>query len=328
MAYEAVTAIAHPNIAFIKYWGNRNDALRLPSNSSLSLTMDGLETKTMVRFDRELKEDRILIDGQPAQPSAHARVVQHLDRIRTIASIKIFAQVASQNSFPAGAGIASSASAFASLTLASLSAAGLQLDPQKISQLARQGSGSACRSIFGGYVQWSAGEHDEESYAEPIAPKEHWHLVDLVAVVSREHKPTGSTTGHMLAHTSPLQPARVADTVRRLSICKQAILERNFHSLAMIAEQDAHLMHAVMMTSAPPLIYWLPETVAVIKAIGKWRQAGLDVFYTIDAGPNIHCICTLDDLEEVRRRLSDLTEVDEILEAHPGGPARIINSDK
>ncbi len=324
MTLKTACAIAHPNIAFIKYWGNRDPALRLPSNGSISVTLGGLETQTCVTFNENLSSDQITVDGHPASPSTCERVSHHLDRIRLIAGIDTYATVESRNNFPVGAGLASSASAFAALSLAGISAAGHPLEPIELSRLARHGSGSACRSIFGGFVEWYASETDEGSYAEAFASKDHWDLQDLIVIVSEEHKGIGSTQGHALADTSPLQSARVADTPRRLVECRRAILDRDFTALASIIELDCNLMHAVMQTSNPPLMYWYPETLRVMTAVREWRAEGHEVCYTIDAGPNVHCICTSDHADAIEERLRRLPGVVKILRAYPGDSARLV----
>jgi diphosphomevalonate decarboxylase len=318
------TAQSHPNIAFIKYWGNLDATLRIPANGSISMNLEGLETRTTVCFDAGLAQDQLILNGQPASEEARQRVSKFLDRVRTLAGLNSCAKVESQNNFPTGAGIASSASAFAALSLAAIAAAGLQIDERECSRLARRGSGSACRSVPGGFVEWQAGTDDESSYAYSLAPAEHWDLVDCVAVVSQAHKPTGSTQGHALADSSSLQAARVANAAKRLEACRKAIMQRDFAALAEVAELDCNLMHAVMMTSQPPLLYWQPATLAVMHAVQEWRGAGLQVFYTIDAGPNVHVICPAEDSPEVARRLGQLEGVKEVLRAHPGGPARLI----
>jgi diphosphomevalonate decarboxylase len=326
MTTKTARAIAHPNIAFIKYWGNRDPELRLASNGSISLTLGGLETQTSVTFDEGFSSDHIYVDGQPASPSACERVSLHLDRIRQITGITTYATVESHNNFPVGAGLASSASAFAALSLAGISAAGHSLEPIELSRLARRGSGSACRSIFGGFVEWYASETDEGSYAEAFATPDHWDLQDLIVIFSSEHKGVGSTQGHTLADTSPLQSARVADTPRRLDECRRAILDHDFSALASIIELDCNLMHAVMYTSTPPLIYWHPETLRVMTAVTEWRAEGHEVCYTIDAGPNVHCICTSDHADTIEERLRRLSGVEKILRAYPGDSARVLPS--
>lgn len=321
MNSQSATAQANPNIAFIKYWGNRNHELRLPSNGSISMNLDGLYTRTQVTFDPELAADTLLLNGQPAEDPARQRVSAFLDVVRSLAGLDLFAQVASANNFPTGAGIASSASAFAALSLAASAAAGLQLDEPALSSLARRGSGSACRSVPGGFVEWQTGEGESDSYAYSIAPAEHWKLNDCIAVVSREHKPTGSTQGHAMADTSPLQADRVSSAPERLKKCRRAILARDFEALAAVAELDSNMMHAVMMTSQPILLYWEPATIEIMRTVQEWRGGGLPVFYTIDAGPNVHVICPAESVDQVCAGLEDIPGVQQVIRAKAGGPA-------
>jgi diphosphomevalonate decarboxylase len=228
--------------------------------------------------------------------------------------------VRSSSNFPSGAGIASSAAGFAALTVAACAAAGLGLDRRALSRLARTASGSAARSIFGGFVEWHAG-NDLESYAESIAGQDHWNLVDLIAIVDSGEKAVGSSQGHRLADSSPFQAARVAGADDRLARCKRAILNRDFDSLAGVSELDSDMMHAVMMTSDPPLLYWLPGTIAIMRLARRLRSNGTRVFYTIDAGPNVHCICTADDAASVAAAIRRVPEVQQVLRATAGGPA-------
>ena len=321
------TAIAHPNIAFIKYWGNRDHTLRLPVNGSFSMNLDGLATKTEVVFQEKLSEDKLILNEEETSGAGLARVSKILDEVREAAGISLKAEVRSENNFPTGAGIASSAAAFAALALAASKAAGLDLNEAALSVLARHGSGSASRSIPGGFVEWQFGEDDKSSYAFSVAPPEHWDLADCVAVVSSGHKETGSTQGHSLADTSPLQAARVADAPRRIEICRKAILERDFETFAAIAESDSDMMHAVMMTSDPALFYWQPATLRVMQAVRSWRAEGIPAFYTIDAGPNVHVICTNGSRPEVEARLAALEGVEKTLVATVGGPARLVPED-
>src|SRR5512140_3799174 len=202
---SSATAQAFANIAFIKYWGNRDNALRLPANGSISMNLDGLYTRTTVSFQRSLPYDELIINGREIAGPALERVSCMLDLVRDQARTRQQAEVVSENNFPSGAGIASSASAFAALALAASNAAGLSLSEAALSRLARQGSGSACRSIPGGFVEWYAGTSDEDSYAATIAAPDHWTLVDCIAIVSDMHKKTGSTEGHAIAASSPLQ---------------------------------------------------------------------------------------------------------------------------
>jgi len=322
---KSTTALAHPNIAFIKYWGNCEPGTRIPANGSISMNLGGLETRTSVTFDPGLAADQLILNGEPAQMGALERVRGFMDWVRQLSGSTHYTRIDSHNNFPMGTGIASSASAFAALALAASAAAGLDLDEAALSRLARKGSGSACRSIPGGYVEWLADGCDPDSGAVSIAPPDHWDLCDCIAIVHRGHKPVGSTEGHALAHTSPLQAARVAGAPQRLEQCRDAILAQDFEALTAVVELDNHLMHAVMMTSSPRLLYWLPATLAIMQAVESWRREGLAACYTIDAGPNVHVICERGDLENVAARLRSISGVEEVLTAHPGGGARLVN---
>jgi diphosphomevalonate decarboxylase len=322
---STATAQAFSNIAFIKYWGNRDDALRLPSNGSISMNLDGLFTRTTVTFSASFGSDSLRIANRPAAGPGLERVSRLLDLVRKLAGMNLYAEVVSDNNFPSGAGIASSAAAFAALALAASKAAGLDLNEAQLSRLARRGSGSACRSVPSGFVEWRAGTADEDSYALSIAPPEQWNLVDCVAIVSAGHKKTGSTEGHALARTSPLQAARVADAPRRLDLCRHAILECDFETLAAVVELDSDMMHAVMMTSTPGLFYWQPASMTVMESVRGWRKKGMPVCYTVDAGPNIHVICPREQAREVERSVRELPGVQEVLTAGVGGPARLVS---
>jgi len=321
---HSATAQAHPNIAFIKYWGNRDDALRLPANGSLSMNLDGLCTRTTVSFQPSLPFDELVINDREVTGPALERVACVLDLVRLLAGSDHRAEVVSESNFPSGAGIASSASAFGALALAASAAAALKLNERELSRLARRGSGSACRSIPGGFVEWQMGTGDDDSYAFSIAAPDHWPLADCIAMVSESKKRTGSTQGHALAPTSSLQAARLADTPRRLDVCRQAILDRDFDALATIVELDSDLMHAVMMTSTPPLHYWAAASVQVMSAVKAWRRDGLPVCSTVDAGANVHVICPEMHRQEIAARLRAVPGVKDVLTAGVGGPAELV----
>ena len=319
-------AQSHPNIAFIKYWGNRDDNLRIPANGSISMNLAGLCSHTRVSFKAGLDRDQLTLNGEAANLTTLERASALLDRVRTKAGLRVYAIAESYNNFPTGTGIASSASGFAALALAASRAAGLELDEADLSRLARSASGSACRSIPGGFVEWQAGSDDRSSFAYSIAPPEYWDLVDCIAIVSQVHKPTTSLEGHALASTSPLQAARVAGASERLEICRNAIITRDFDALAAVIELDSNLMHAVMMTSTPPLLYWQPTTIQVIQSVQNWRKSGIPVCYTIDAGPNVHVITLKEPSQEIISRLDQIEGVQRVLTAHPGGAARLFQA--
>ena len=323
MYTSTATSVACANIAFIKYWGNRNNNLRLPVNGSISMNLDGLFTRTTVAFT-SAKNDSLSINSAEVKDKGLERVSYILDLVREKAGIQDRAEVTSENNFPAGAGIASSAAAFAALALAASKAAGLDLSEPELSVLARRGSGSASRSIPAGFVEWKMGETESDSYAFSIAPADHWNLVDCVAIVSATHKKTGSTEGHAIAGTSPLQKVRVADAPRRLEICRNAILNKDFEAFANIIEHDSDMMHSVMMTSNPPLMYWQSTTVDIFHEVREWRAGGLPVGYTVDAGANVHVICLGEHKSEVEKRLRGIPGVKDVLTAGVGGPAKVV----
>ena len=320
------TAQASPNIAFIKYWGNRDNTLRLPMNGSISMNLDGLYTRTTVSFQPSLPFDELIINGHEVTGAGLERVSYILDIVRGMANIHERAEIISENNFPSGAGIASSASAFAALALAGSKAAALDLGEQELSRLARRGSGSASRSIPGGFVEWQAGTSDEDSFAFSIASPDHWKLADCIAIVSTSHKKTGSTEGHYIASTSPLQYARIADAPRRLDLCRNAILNRDFDAFASIIELDSDMLHSVMMTSTPALHYWKPASLEVMNYVRQWRMEGIPVCYTVDAGANVHVICPETEVRAIDKLLRQLNGVEDVLVARAGGPAKIVEN--
>src|SRR5689334_8964339 len=180
------------------------------------MNLKGIETTTTVDVDHSLSSDELYLNGKFAEQDALKRASQHLDHIRALAKRNEFTRIVSRNNFPTGAGIASSASGFAALTVAACRAFGLNLPERDLSIVARLGSGSACRSITAGFVEWYPGSSHESSYAETFLPPDYWDLIDIIVIVSESHKVTGSTAGHELADTSILQPARVEHAQERL----------------------------------------------------------------------------------------------------------------
>src|SRR3989338_2743092 len=195
------TAIGPSNIAFIKYWGKKDENLILPENGSISMNLSDLTTTTTVEFLQNLKEDSVIIDGK-AEKKKIERVSKQLDRVRKIAKFSYKAKVVSQNNFPSGTGLSSSASGFAALTLAASKSAGLSLSEKELCILARQGSGSACRSIPDGFVEWIAGNTSETSYAYSLHPANYWDILDVVVIVSQHKKEISSTKGQELVASS------------------------------------------------------------------------------------------------------------------------------
>jgi diphosphomevalonate decarboxylase len=337
MASHSATAVAPANIAFVKYWGVRDSERTLPYNGSISMNLDACLTTTTVTFDPALEYDEVVLAlyGQPPQPAGGRpleRVVAHLDRLRTLAGVSWRARVESANNFPSDAGIASSAAAFAALTLAGATALELGLDEHQLALLARRsGSGSACRSIPTGYVEWYIPESafdpvvwDQQSYAASLAPPEHWDLADVVAVVDTEAKKIGSAENHRLASTSAFFSTRLSELPARLDVTRAAIAACDLEALGEAIEADAVSMHVVCMTSRPPSFYWSGATLDVIHAVRGWRADGLLAYFTIDAGPNVHVICAAADRAEVARRLAALPGVLFTIGNRVGAGARVV----
>ncbi len=314
------------NIAFIKYWGVADPAINLPLNNSISMTLAAAHTTTTVQWDRtrRLRADEFTIDDVRFTNAGAERLVRHLDRLRRVAGVDFRAQVVSRNNFPMASGIASSASGFAALTVAGCAALGLQLDNTELSALARQGSGSASRSLFGGFVEWERGLDHASSVARQLYPPDYWPLMDIVAVVSGAAKQVSSEGGHQIAATSPLLTGRLSSLDFALPDVRQALAERNLSRLGPVLEQDALAMHAVMMTSTPSLLYWQPGTLEVLQAVRRWRAEGLPVYFTIDAGPNVHLICEAHATAAVQANLQTLASVQSVIVSKPGsGPERL-----
>lgn len=316
------------NIAFIKYWGVADASLNIPLNNSISMTLADAHTTTTVAWDidRELAEDQFAIDGKPFRGDGAQRLVRHLDRIRAIAQVDWRARVASKNNFPMASGIASSASGFAALTVAACNALKLDFDNSRLSAIARRGSGSASRSLFGGFVEWEQGSDDLSSVAHQLFPADHWQLYDIVAVVSGAAKSVSSEAGHSIAATSPLNRGRIEGLPQALEEVRIAIQSRDIQRLGVVIEQDALAMHSVMMTGKPSLLYWQPGTLEILHAVRHWReQDRIPVYFTIDAGPNVHLICEKQSVAEVEGRLQNLTHVKQIITSAPGSGPQVLH---
>ena len=324
MTQKTATSIAHPNIAFIKYWGNADPRLRLPSNASISMNLDGLETITMIKSNNDRNAHMLTINGVRQDMQKVNRISAFLEKAGEIYGFQGFLRVESRNNFPIGAGIASSASAFAALAIALNEFFELGLIESEISALARLGSGSACRSIPAGFTEWSKGSSHQQSFASSIAQKDHWNLHDCIFVVTSEEKTVSSTEGHLRADTSPYQSTRVHDAPRRLDICRNAILNKDFEKLAAIIEQDSDMMYAVMMTSNPPINYWQPTSLLIMNAVRELRKKGVACAYTMDAGPNVHVICTSSSLPVVKNTFQEFPGIQKIFISKPGKAARLV----
>jgi len=310
------TAVAHPNIALVKYWGKRDIPQNLPAVPSLSLTLDGFRTTTEVTWGSE--RDEVHLDGARVEGREAERVRAFLDRIDPQ---RPPVRVVSTNTFPRGAGLASSASGFAALTLAAVAAAGQQRTTEQLSVLARQGSGSACRSLWGGFVQWHLGERADgtDSHGEPVAPASHWDVRMVVAVVHAGKKAVGSTEGMERSRTtSPYYATWVATAAADVAEGIAAVRARDLERLGTVMEQSTQKMHATMHTSWPPLIYWQAGTVAALHEVLALRRQGVAAWATMDAGPQVKVLCAADDASIVADALRPHAQQVHVLQPGPG----------
>lgn len=314
------TAVAHPNIALCKYWGKRDVARNLPSTPSLSLTLAPFEARTTLRWGAPA--DAMSLDGRPAREGESAKVFRVLDRM---APGRPPCEVVTANTFPTAAGLASSAAGFAALVLAADAAGGLGLGPEALAVHARQGSGSATRSLQGGWVEWPAGEREDgtDSFGVRLAAADHWDVRMLVAVLVAGPKPVGSTEGMLRTQrTSPYYPAWVDQAPAELELARAAVLGRDLEALGEVMERSFLRMHASMLAAVPPFTYLAPASLAALEAVRGLRAAGVGAWATMDAGPNVKVLCAAADAPRVREALSAVAaRVEELV---PGGPARIV----
>ena len=308
---------ASSDIALIKYWGKKDEILRLPENGSISMILAGLDTVTTVEFSPELTQDAVTIAGEQ-DPKEAARVSKHLDRIRKIADTEVFAKVDSENTFPRGTGLSSSGSGFAALTYAAADALDLNLSEKELSILARQGSGTACRCVCGGYVEWLDGDSSETSYSTTIFPADYWQIVDVVAVVDEGRKKISSTEGHQTAQSSPFFQTRQAHLPAKIEAVKTALAAKDFTKLGEIVEAEALEFHSILLTSQPTLIAWYPGTVEVMLAVQQLRAEGVAAYFTINTGFNVHVLTLPEYQDQVQAKLAALPLVKKTLIAVTG----------
>jgi|SRR3989344_7154830 len=346
------TAIAPANIAFIKYWGKQDEKLRLPLNSSFSMNLSGATTTSTVEFSKKYTQDVIefvsachaelvsaskkvyrsrnefgmtVARDEKFSLEEKQRMSKHLDVIREKAKVSLKAKVVTKNSFPKGTGAAASASGFAALTMAVTTALGLSLSEKELTILARIGSGSACRSIPDGFVIWEKGVDSDSSYAHSLYPSDYWDLRDVLVIVASEMKKVLSTEGMSRVQTSAFLQSRLHGLPSKIKQIQTIFTKKDFPALGNLIEEDCINMHAVMMTQSPPIFYWTGATLDVIHAVYNWRAQGLPVYFTIDAGPNVHLICEAKDELKVVEKVKQLGVAKEIVVNKPSKGAGLLN---
>lgn len=314
-------ARACSNMALVKYWGKRDEALVLPFTGSLSMTLEALSTETRVTFTGTPGADVLVLDGAPAREGERARATALLDLVRAGQAELGAALVESRNSFPTAGGLASSASGFAALAAAAAWAAGRDPSAGELSVLARRASGSACRSVLGGFVEWVRGERPDgaDSVARQLLAADAWDVAMAIAIVDTGRKAHSSRDAMKdSVRTSPYYPEWVRTTTRDLEEARAAVLARDLEATGVVAERSFLKMHAAAMTATPPAMFWKPATVALLEEVRQLRGRGVGAWATIDAGPHVAVLCARPDAPAVRAALAAVGGVREVVVTGPG----------
>lgn len=311
-------ARAYSNIALIKYWGKRDESYVLPMNSSVSLTLECFYTETQVIFSNSFNEDIFYLNDKLQDRAATQKISSFLDLFRKASNNSMKATVNSNNFVPTAAGLASSASGFAALAAATNIASGLNLNPKDLSMYARQGSGSATRSIYGGFVEWQRGRSEKDSYAIAIDDAS-WDIGMVIVIVNSKEKSVSSREGmkHTVA-TSPFYKVWPQSAEEDIKEIKLAIANRDFEKVGSITERNGLMMHATMLGSNPPLSYWEPDSVLVMQMVRELRKEGILSYFTMDAGPNVKILCRLSEANKIADRIRQVFNEDQVIVTGPG----------
>lgn len=316
------TAIAQPNIALIKYWGKRDITRNLPAVGSISITLRDLFTTVSVELDAESAGDSLFVNEQRADAML-PRISACLDAV--IGQDRAYAQVNSVCNFPIAAGLASSAAAFAAVTVAAAAAADLKMDTQRLAALAGQASGSAARSLYGGFAELR--NNDDGIELTSLRAADSWPLTVVIAITDPAPKAVGSTAAMEISRkTSPFYASWVERQPRDLDLARDAILQRDFSLLATIAEHNCLKMHSLMWASRPPIVYWNAATMSCLQTVRKLQRQGCSVFFTIDAGPQVKAVCLPDEAASVQAALTATPGVTGVMSSALGAAARLVDS--
>lgn len=328
---KKTTVKSSANIAFVKYWGRKNDELVLPLNSSISMNLDSCFTKTTLEFG-DFEKDIVKVnffqsDYKILKNKQLDRVLNQVNRIKNRYKIKNKVKIYSENNFPGDCGIASSASAFSALTKAIYEALEIKINNEKLSIETRlSGSGSASRSIPDGFVKWHKGSSNESSYSTSIFPTDHWELYDLILVVDICNKSVGSYEGHQRVSDNEYMKARLSNIDKRIKQVEEAIEKKNINKLGEAIEADAISLHTVAMNSKPPIFYLNSKTWDLIDEIKNLRQQGLVGYFTMDAGPNVHLICEKKYKNQFLEIFNNFSGVQFVIENKVSNGAEIVNN--
>lgn len=316
MLGDKITARAHTNIALVKYWGKENEELIIPANSSLSLTLDEFYTDTSVQFDETLQSDEVTLNNKTVED---IKITNFMNIIREKANIPYFARIESTNHVPTSAGLASSASAYAALSAAGSKAAGLNLSQKDLSRLARRGSGSATRSIFGGFAAWNKGTDDETSYGYSIEDPVKMDINMIAIILDNQPKKISSRKGMKISiETSPYYNSWIEQTKDDFITISDAIKTNDFTTLGKTAELNAMRMHSLTLSSDPSYLYINSDSIEVINMVKELRENGIECYYTMDAGPNVKIICQNNNINAITKKLSSRFDKNQIKVSGPG----------
>lgn len=298
------------NIAFLKYWGKLDPKEQWPTNNSLSMTLKSCTTKTSSNIEEDLRDFEIFFKGEKLHESSFSlKIKKYLNFLKEKYGFKSYLKVETSNNFPTASGVASSASGFGALTLSALAAwtgsenfeklelKGFSLG--EVAYLARLGSGSSCRSLFGGYVLWEKGNSPEEQKVRSLFPASYWQLSDTVVILSKEKKLLGSTEAHKRVLTSPFFKVRISQIEEKQKAFEEALLQKNISRLGELLESEALEIHSLIMTASEPFSYLKDETLEFLSWLrGLRKRTALKAYFTIDAGSNVHVITEEKDTEE------------------------------
>lgn len=323
MGKATAMARAHTNIALVKYWGKADTDLIIPMNNSFSLTLDHFYTDTKVTFSNDLQADEFILNDKQQETT---KITPFMNLVRQMANKNCFAKIESTNHVPTAAGLASSASAYAALAKAASVAAGLNLSDIELSRLARRGSGSACRSIYGGFVEWLKGFDDKSSYAVPFMDKVDWPIQMIAVVVNAQEKKIGSRAGmQTVVETSPYYDAWIQQTAKDIVAIKEALLAQDIDKFGQIAEENAMKMHALNLSASPHFSYFEPASLEVMQKVAELRSQGISCYYTMDAGPNVKIICLKKDTPAILAALGTMFNKEQLLVASPGPGVQLLD---
>ncbi|MEY8644665.1 diphosphomevalonate decarboxylase [Staphylococcus arlettae] len=282
-------ARAHTNIALIKYWGKADEDLILPMNNSLSVSLERFYTETKVTFSESSTEDTLVLNGETVNAAESKKITRFMDMLRAKTNTTLYSYIESENFVPTAAGLASSASAYAALASACNEALQLGWSDKELSRLARRGSGSASRSIFGGFVEWEKGYDDTTSYSFPI-DADRWEddLAMIFVVINNKSKKVSSRAGMSLTRdTSRFYQYWLDHVDEDIAAVKEAISRKDFKGLGEVIEANGLRMHATNLGAQPPFTYLVPESYQAMEVVHQCRELGYPCYFTMDAGPNV-----------------------------------------